>query len=71
VTFACNLDTINGLDTNPYEKHAAQTLLNSYLRVYASTYLPASMARENTGAFLLAGSGLAACVTPGGKVLWE
>lgn len=45
--------------------------LNDYLRVYASGYLPLSMTAEESGAFLLAGAGFAACVTPGGKLLWE
>ncbi len=70
-TFAVRLADVGGLVTPPYERQPVQTLLNDYLRVYASGYLPASMAGVESGAFLLAGSGFAACITPSGKVLWE
>ena len=42
-TFASELDAVRGLTTEPYEQHSVQTMLNGYLRVYASGYLPASM----------------------------
>lgn len=71
VTFASELEAVKGLTTEPYEQHAEQCILNDYLRVYASSYLPGSMADRKDGAFLLAGSGFAACVTPDGKLLWE
>ncbi|EBA13714.1 hypothetical protein [Roseobacter sp. CCS2] len=71
VTFASTLAQVQGLTTEPYDQHDTQILLNTYLRVYASGYLPPSMTDSGTGAFLLAGSGFAACVTPDGKLLWE
>lgn len=71
VTFASNIAETKGLDTPPYEEHPAQKVVNTYLRVYASAYLPQSMTGEPSGAFLLAGSGIATCVTAEGKVLWE
>lgn len=70
-TFSSALAAVEGLTTKPFEQHETQTILNDYLRVYASGYLPASMTGEQTGAFLLAGATFAACVTPGGKLLWE
>lgn len=71
VTFASELAMAQGLTTEPYDPHASQCILNNYLRVYASGYLPSSMTGEEAGAFLLAGSGFAVCVTPRGKLLWE
>ena len=71
VTFAAELTTVRGLSTPPYEEHPQLPTLNTYLRVYASGFLPASMTGQETGAFLLAGSGFAACVTPEGRILWE
>jgi hypothetical protein len=71
VTFSAHIPSIAGLDMPPYEQTAAQTIINSYLRVYASAYLPATMTGVGTGAFLLAGATYASCVTPGGKLLWE
>ena len=70
-TFAAEMSAVQGLTTPPYEEHPRLTALNSYLRVYASGFLPASMTGQESGAFLLAGSGFAACVTPEGKILWE
>lgn len=71
-TFASELLAIEGIETEPYEQHQKQTLLNPYLRVYAAGFLPASMTSDcESGAFLLAGSGFASCVTPGGDLLWE
>lgn len=71
VTFASELEVVKGLTTEPYEKHTSQCILNDYFRVYASGYLASSMVSNENGAFLLAGSGFAACVTPEGKLLWE
>lgn len=71
ITFSSELEMARGLKTEPYEQHAIQRVLNEYLRVYASGYLPSSMAGRKDGAFLLAGSGFAACVSPDGKLLWE
>jgi len=71
VTFASKLSDVEGLTTEPYEPHNVQTILNNYLRVYASGFLPASMTEKQTGAFLLAGSGFASCVTPDGSMVWE
>ena len=71
VTFASELDVVRGLTTEPYEQHALQCVLNDYLRVYASGYLPSSMSGYKEGAFLLAGSGFAACVAHDGKLIWE
>jgi len=71
VTFASELEAVGSLTTEPYEQHAEQCILNDYLRVYASSYLPGSMADRKGGAFLLAGSGFAACVSSDGKLLWE
>lgn len=71
VTFASELAAVQGLTTEPYQQHGVQSILNDYLRVYASGYLPASMTGQETGAFLLAGSTFAACVAPDGKLLWE
>lgn len=71
ITFVSDIAAVQGLSTEPYDRHPEQHVVNSYLRVYASGYLPASMANDNNGAFLLAGSSFATCVTPSGKVLWE
>ncbi len=70
-TLACSLSEICGLNLQRELQQKVQTVLNDYLRVYASGYLPAAMAGEDQGAFLLAGAGFATCVTPSGKVLWE
>lgn len=71
VTFSCELDRVAGLNTEPYVEHETQTILNDYLRVYASAFLPKSNTRDGTGAFLLLGPGFTACVTPKGELLWE
>ena len=71
VTFVSELELVRGLTTEPYEQHVKQCILNDYLRVYASGYLPSNMAGHENGAFLLAGSGYAACVLPDGELLWE
>ncbi len=71
VTFSSELEVARGLTIEPYEQHAVQCILNDYLRVYASGYLPSNMAGRRDGAFLLAGSGFAACVSPDGQLLWE
>jgi hypothetical protein len=71
MTFASALRDIHGLDTSPYEKHDVQTVLNDYLRVYTSTFLPQSMTASDSGAFILAGASFAACVTPAGELQWE
>lgn len=71
ITFAAAMSAVQGLSTPPYEEHAQQTVLNAYLRTYASGYLPPSMTTEEMGAFLLAGAGFAACISPSGKLLWE
>ncbi len=70
-TFACKLSDVRGLKVERKKQREVQTLINDYLRVYASGYLPASMTDEATGAFLLAGVSFANCVAPDGKVLWE
>ncbi|WP_282605929.1 hypothetical protein [Pelagibius sp. Alg239-R121] len=70
-TFACSLPAIQDLNGQRDKQQELQTVLNDYLRVYASGYLPASMTGEESGAFLLAGVGFVACITPGGKTLWE
>lgn len=46
-------------------------MINPYLRVYASIWLPEDAAGASTGAFALAGSGFLSCVTPEGRVLFE
>jgi hypothetical protein len=71
VTFVSEVSRVKGLNTQPYDLHASQLVLNPYLRVYASGYLPGSMTSRQNGAFLLAGSGFATCVATDGKVLWE
>ena len=71
VTYASELEFVKDLTSEPYKEHTAKCVLNNYLRVYASGYLPSFMARDENGAFLLAGSGFATCVTPKGELLWE
>lgn len=70
MTFASTVSAVKGLVTQPYEEHPAQTVLDTFLRVYASGYLPSSMTKQDEGAFLLAGSGFASCVQATGNVLW-
>ncbi len=70
-TFSAEISAVQGLSLPPYEEHPQRMMLNPYLRVYASGFLPASMTEGARGAFLLAGSGFAACVTPKGTILWE
>ena len=71
-TFASRIGDVKGMTTDPCEQASVQTLLNAYLRVYAAGFVPAAMTpNDESGAFLLAGSGFAACVTPNGKLLWE
>ncbi len=70
-TLVSSLSAICGLNVQREQQQKVQTVLNDYLRVYASGYLPASMAGVDQGAFLLAGAGFATCVTPSGRVLWE
>lgn len=45
--------------------------INGYLRVYASTWLPASTLGTEPGGFVLCGSGIMTCVTATGRVLFE
>ncbi len=71
VTFASELVAVRNLTTEPYEHHGEQCILDDFLRVYASGYLPASMTDRKDGAFLLAGSGFATCVCLDGEVLWD
>lgn len=70
-TFASDMATIRGLTTEAYETHPTQTIINEYLRVYASGWLPPAMTGAGSGAFLLAGDGVATAVTAKGKVIWE
>ncbi|MEP2718708.1 WD40 repeat domain-containing protein [Pseudophaeobacter sp.] len=72
ITFSSEINEVEGLETSLGEQHKSQTILNSYLRVYASGFVPASMTLSaEEGGFLLAGSGFTNCVTADGQVLWE
>ncbi|WP_435257909.1 WD40 repeat domain-containing protein [Thioclava sp. FR2] len=71
VTFAADMAAVKGKSTVQWQKDPLQTILNDYLRVYASGWLPATMTQGHKGAFLLAGSSYATCVTPSGEVIWE
>lgn len=71
VTFSSLVSKVAGLETAPWGEHPTQTIINTYLRVYASGFVPASAGGVDGGGFLLAGSGFANCVSPAGKVRWE
>ncbi|TQV83199.1 WD40 repeat domain-containing protein [Denitrobaculum tricleocarpae] len=71
VTYVTKLTDIEDRSDKKERASGEDVILNDYLRVYASGYLPLSMTAEETGAFLLAGAGFAACVTPDRKLLWE
>ena len=72
ITFCSEINRVKGLQTPAWERHSSQVILNSYLRVYASGFLPESLAPSATGgAFLLAGSGFTNCVAADGQVQWE
>jgi hypothetical protein len=60
-----------GVVTEPYEEDHRTPVVNPYLRVYASTWLPESATSENKGAFALAGASVLTIVTPFGEVLHE
>lgn len=45
--------------------------INSYLRVYASIWLPGNAVGVAPGAFALAGSGFLSCVAPDGRLVFE
>jgi hypothetical protein len=64
-TIAANTRAIKDVVTEP------APVVNSYLRVYASTWLPESALPDGKGAFALAGASTLTMVTPYGEVLHE
>jgi hypothetical protein len=50
-TIAANVESVKGLETEPYQEDPRTPVINPYLRVYASTWLPASALPAKTGAF--------------------
>jgi hypothetical protein len=60
-----------GVVTEPYGEDPRTPVVNPYLRVYASTWLPESATLESKGAFALAGASALTIVTPSGEVLHE
>lgn len=54
-----------------YEPDPHTTTIDQMLRVYASTWLPPEATGLETGAFVLAGSGVMTAVTPAGDVLFS
>ncbi|MEM7223821.1 MAG: WD40 repeat domain-containing protein [Pseudomonadota bacterium] len=71
MTIAARVAKARGQTTEPYEESPLAPAIDSYLRVYASTWTPAGLGGAHKGAFLLAGGAVATAVTPKGKVLWE
>ena len=70
-TIAAGTLAIKGAITEPYEEDPRVCVINPYLRVYASTWLPESAVPEGKGAFALAGSTTLTIVTPSGEVIRE
>jgi hypothetical protein len=71
VTASVETASIGGVTTEPYVEDPRVGVINQYLRVYASTWLPADATGAACGGFLLCGLGFATCVTPAGKVIFE
>ena len=70
-TIAADTLAIKGAVTEPYEEDARAPVINPFLRVYASTWLPESAMPDGKGAFALAGLAFLTIVTPAGEVLHE
>lgn len=70
-TIAASVVDTQGLAIEPYREDEGTPVINNYLRVYASTWLPESATHERQGAFALAGASLLTIVTPTGRVLHE
>jgi hypothetical protein len=71
VTVGVVVPEIEGAETAPYREDDRVRQLNPYLRVYASTWLPADAIGVEPGGFVLCGLGFATCVTPEGRVVFE
>jgi hypothetical protein len=70
-TIAADTHAIKGAVTEPYEEDARAPVINRYLRVYASTWLPESALPDGKAAFALAGLSFLTIVTHSGEVLHE
>jgi hypothetical protein len=70
-TMAADVRSIRGVVTEHYQGDPRTPVINSYLRVYASTWLPETALPGKKGAFALAGSSVLTIVTPTGEVLHE
>jgi hypothetical protein len=70
-TVGVKVSDVEGLITPNYEDHPAVRLLNAYLRVYSSTWLPADATGSGSAGFALCGLSFLNCVTPSGAVAFE
>jgi len=70
-TIVAETRAIDGVLTEPYTDDPRTPVINPYLRVYASTWLPDSSLIDRKGAFALAGASTLTAVTPSGEVLHE
>lgn len=70
-TIGVEVKKLERVQTPNYEDDPRVRLLNSYLRVYASTWLPTSALGIDPGLFALCGVGILTCVTPSGNVACE
>lgn len=70
-TIAADPRAIQGESIGLYERDPRLREINSYLRVYASTWIPEGILPGAKAAFALAGASALTFVTPGGEVLRE
>lgn len=71
ITLSIDVLASQGFIKPDYDPDPHTTAIDHMLRVYASTWLPAEATGLDTGAFVLAGSGVMTAVTPAGTVLFS
>lgn len=70
-TIVARVAEVAGLTTEPYDEDTRTPVINDYLRVYASTWLPGEALGGGAGVFALAGAGVLTLVGIDGKVRSE
>lgn len=70
-TIAAEIQSVREVTTEPYEEDIRTPVINNYLRVYASTWLPETALPSKKGAFALAGASILTIATPTGEVQSE
>jgi hypothetical protein len=70
-TIAANVAAVKDVTTQPYDEDPRTPVINPYLRVYASAWLPGQALPTDTPAFALAGASCLTIVGVDGKVVSE